>query len=141
MDLPIDLGNFLRLVELAELQGLWRKRTPVRFADLGGLGGIRRSPASINQTPDNKPRQFSARNCFTDACPAGLTSFLCEGDQHEAHQDICWQQAQRFPTLVPLPDLNPGDMMYARNIGAYSIASANPFNNMPRAKVVSIHAE
>jgi len=38
-----------------------------------------------------------------------------------------------------LPDLEIGDMLYAENIGAYSIASSTCFNGFPPAKVVNIN--
>lgn len=38
-----------------------------------------------------------------------------------------------------LPDLEIGDLVYAENIGAYSIASSTHFNGFPPAKVVHIN--
>jgi len=38
-----------------------------------------------------------------------------------------------------LPELEMGDLLYAKNIGAYSIASSTYFNGFPPAKVVHIH--
>ncbi len=38
-----------------------------------------------------------------------------------------------------LPDLEIGDLLYAENIGAYSIASSTYFNGFPPAKVVHIN--
>jgi len=38
-----------------------------------------------------------------------------------------------------LPDLELGDLLYAENIGAYSIASSTCFNGFPSAKVVHIN--
>ncbi|MEI8084419.1 MAG: type III PLP-dependent enzyme, partial [Actinomycetes bacterium] len=39
-----------------------------------------------------------------------------------------------------LPDnLQLGDLLYSRNIGAYSVASSTPFNGFPPAKVVHIN--
>jgi ornithine decarboxylase len=38
-----------------------------------------------------------------------------------------------------LPDLAIGDLLYAENIGAYSIASSTYFNGFPPAKVVHIN--
>jgi ornithine decarboxylase len=38
-----------------------------------------------------------------------------------------------------LPELEIGDLVYAENIGAYSIASATHFNGFPTAKVKHIN--
>jgi ornithine decarboxylase len=38
-----------------------------------------------------------------------------------------------------LPDLDIGDLVYSRNIGAYSYATATNFNGFPPARVVHIH--
>jgi ornithine decarboxylase len=38
-----------------------------------------------------------------------------------------------------LPDLGLGDLLYSRNIGAYTNASATDFNGFPRAKVVHVN--
>ncbi len=38
-----------------------------------------------------------------------------------------------------LPDLEIGDMVYAENIGAYSIASSTYFNGFPPAKIIHIN--
>ncbi|MDD5429063.1 MAG: type III PLP-dependent enzyme, partial [Candidatus Omnitrophica bacterium] len=38
-----------------------------------------------------------------------------------------------------LPELEIGDLVYAENIGAYSIASSTYFNGFPPAKVVHIN--
>ena len=38
-----------------------------------------------------------------------------------------------------LPELEIGDLLYAENIGAYSIASSTYFNGFPPAKVVHIN--
>jgi ornithine decarboxylase len=38
-----------------------------------------------------------------------------------------------------LPDLELGDLLYSRNIGAYTNASATDFNCIPRAKVLHVH--
>jgi ornithine decarboxylase len=38
-----------------------------------------------------------------------------------------------------LPDLEVGDLVYSRNIGAYSYATATHFNGFPPARVVHIH--
>jgi len=40
-----------------------------------------------------------------------------------------------------LPDLEIGDLVYAENIGAYSIASSTYFNGFPPAKVVHINKQ
>jgi ornithine decarboxylase len=37
------------------------------------------------------------------------------------------------------PNLQLGDLLYSRNIGAYSIASSTPFNGFPPAKVVHVN--
>ena len=42
---------------------------------------------------------------------------------------------------VPLPDLGLGDIVVARQMGAYTVASASGFNSLPRAKVVVIDDE
>ena len=38
-----------------------------------------------------------------------------------------------------LPELEIGDLVYAENIGAYSIASSTCFNGFPPAKIVHIN--
>jgi len=37
------------------------------------------------------------------------------------------------------PNLELGDLLYSRNIGAYSIASSTPFNGFPPAKVIHVN--
>ena len=37
-----------------------------------------------------------------------------------------------------MPELEIGDLIYASNIGAYSIASATNFNSVPQAKVIAV---
>jgi ornithine decarboxylase len=39
---------------------------------------------------------------------------------------------------VELPELDVGDVVYVQNIGAYSCASAMPFNGIPPAKVIVV---
>jgi ornithine decarboxylase len=38
-----------------------------------------------------------------------------------------------------LPDLEMGELLYAENIGAYSVASSTSFNGFPPAKVVHVN--
>ena len=38
-----------------------------------------------------------------------------------------------------LPDLDPGELLYSENIGAYSAASSTYFNGFPPAKVVHVN--
>jgi len=41
-------------------------------------------------------------------------------------------------TAEMLPDLEIGDLLYVKNIGAYSNASATNFNGFPKAKIVNL---
>ena len=41
--------------------------------------------------------------------------------------------------IVPEPDMEMGDLVYAENIGAYSAASSTFFNGFPPAKVVHMN--
>jgi ornithine decarboxylase len=41
-------------------------------------------------------------------------------------------------TAEMLPDLEIGDLLYVKNIGAYSSASATNFNGFPKAKIVNL---
>lgn len=43
-------------------------------------------------------------------------------------------------TAENLPELNIGDLLYVKNIGAYSNASATNFNGFPKAKIISLNA-
>ncbi|MCM8789100.1 MAG: hypothetical protein NC907_04855 [Candidatus Omnitrophica bacterium] len=40
-----------------------------------------------------------------------------------------------------LPELECGDIVYIKNIGAYSIATATNFNSIPTARVITINQE
>lgn len=42
-------------------------------------------------------------------------------------------------TSESLPDLKIGELLYVKNIGAYSVASATNFNGFPKAKVININ--
>lgn len=42
---------------------------------------------------------------------------------------------------IPMPELAIGDLMVARQIGAYTIATATDFNFFPRARVLAVNVE
>jgi len=42
---------------------------------------------------------------------------------------------------LPMPELEIGEILVARQIGAYTIATATDFNFFPRARVVPVHVE
>ncbi len=74
-----------------------------------------------------------------DHCAYPLKSFK------EGEEKVCavfGPTCDAFDTISvaeELPDLDIGDLVYAENIGAYSIASSTYFNGFPPAKVVHIN--
>jgi ornithine decarboxylase len=42
---------------------------------------------------------------------------------------------------LPMPELEVGERLLARQIGAYTMACATDFNFFPRAKVIAVNVE
>jgi ornithine decarboxylase len=74
-----------------------------------------------------------------DHCPYHLESFK------PGPKEICsvfgptCDALDTISTAEYLPDLKLGELLFSRNIGAYSNASATHFNGFPLAKVVHVH--
>lgn len=74
-----------------------------------------------------------------DHCRYPLRSFK-DGDKRVC--SVFGPTCDAFDTISvaeELPELNIGDLLYAENIGAYSIASSTYFNGFPPAKIAHIN--
>jgi ornithine decarboxylase len=74
-----------------------------------------------------------------DHCPYPLKSFKGGVKETCATFGPTCDALDRISDMDRLPNLEIGDLVYAENIGAYSVASTTTFNGFPSAKVVHIN--
>lgn len=76
-----------------------------------------------------------------DHCPYRIQAFKRGKTEISAVFGQTCDALDTISLAEDLPDLAIGDLVFSRNIGAYSSASATWFNGFPPAKVVHVNAE
>jgi ornithine decarboxylase len=74
-----------------------------------------------------------------DHCPYHFHAFKKGEPQISAVVGPTCDAFDTVSTAEMLPELTIGDLLYVKNIGAYSIASATNFNGFPKAKVIHLN--
>ena len=74
-----------------------------------------------------------------DHCPYHFNSFKKGEKKISAVVGPTCDAFDTVSTAEMLPDLKIGDLLYVKNIGAYSNASATNFNGFPKAKILNIN--
>ena len=76
-----------------------------------------------------------------DHCPYHFHAFKSGAKQISAVVGPTCDAFDTVSTSEMLPDLKIGDLLYVKNIGAYSNASSTRFNGFPGAKIININAD
>ena len=75
-----------------------------------------------------------------DHCPYHFHSFKKKEKKISAVVGPTCDAFDTVSTAESLPDLAIGDLLYVKNCGAYTTASATNFNGFPKAKILNINA-
>lgn len=75
-----------------------------------------------------------------DHCPYHFNSFKRGEKKLSAVVGPTCDAFDTISTAENLPELKIGDLLFVKNIGAYSTASATNFNGFPKAKIVNLNA-
>lgn len=75
-----------------------------------------------------------------DHCPYHFTAFKDRKKQISAVVGPTCDAFDTVSTAENIPDLKIGDLLYVKNCGAYTNASATNFNGFPKAKILNINA-